>query len=333
MDTTTETADVERYDIFNDVIRVEDSPFLFLAQMNSAQRQFQHFTGEIELKHSSIDTFRQNIEFNQEYCASRGINYHHVVFPAKIPTFSSLFTKIGVPISPIFSAEHLSDGVSYPIELLSPEEDFMLHDTHNTDVGKLKLTNYLLDKLELPRFDSQPIFKPLDFKGDLAKKVGLPATSIERISDFEGINYKGRVFSTAGALSGNMGQIQFSHNLNPVHKKRLLLFGDSFIHSCTPILNRLFEDVIYFRTPFIQPDIADNLSPDYILTSNAERYLVMVQSAVQKKPYFLNYFSPAFDPSKFTEKQIAAFKALFAGRYSPEYIQWKRQVKLALLNG
>ena len=78
------------FSIQQDILKFEDSPFLFLCQTDVAQRQYQHFKGEILLSEEMISKFQENIQFNREYTSSVEVPYHHVVFPAKIPIQKSL---------------------------------------------------------------------------------------------------------------------------------------------------------------------------------------------------------------------------------------------------
>lgn len=316
----------------NDVISFVGHPYLFLRQHNSQQHQFQYFTGEKTLSNVAKEQFRRNIEFNQDYCRINGIKYAHLVFPAKIPVFREWFKRAGVVVKPIFGSEHTSAHVMYPLEALNPTEDFLVQDTHNNDCGKLVLMNMLFQQLGLPTFSERPNWVTVDVVGDMGKRLGHEGYNERRMKGFVGQTSKIFTFSTAAALSGNSGQIYFTYNPSAASKKRMVLFGDSFIHSCIHLLAHRFEEVIYFRSPFILPDIADNLAPDIIVTSNAERYLVAVADAKVKKPYFLHYFTDAFSPQQFIPKHREALIALFAGRESNIYLQWKRQQHIKIKN-
>lgn len=320
------TLDIEYHE--NDVIGFTGQPYLFLRQHNTQQHQFQYFTGEKTLSSTAIAQFQSNIEFNGDYCRLNGIKYLHLIFPAKIPVFADWFKRAGVTINSICKTEHRIEDVIYPLESLKPTEDFLVQDTHNSDRGKLVLMSILCEHLDLPGFNDCPNFVPIEVVGDMGKRLNLKGWPEERIKGFIGKPMNILTFSTAAALSGNSGQIYFTYNPLAKLKKRILLFGDSFIHGCMHLLAHNFEEVIYIRGPFIQPDIADNLSPDVIVTSNAERYLVAVANAKIKKPYFLHYFNEAFSPAQFIPKHRDALMALFAGRQSNIYLQWKRQMRI-----
>ena len=156
-------------------------------------------------------------------------------------------------------------------------------------------------------------------------QLNLEALQEKRVTGIENSKINPSVFTTNSALSANSGTILFYFNALAKFNKRLLVFGDSFVQSCLPILSNYFSEIIFLRSPFIIPDLADNLEPDFILTSNAERYLTSIQNAKAKKPYFLHYFSTQFNPKNFEPTHLEALIALFSGRYSHEYRSWKRQ--------
>jgi hypothetical protein len=310
----------------NDVICFEQSPFLFLRQHESTQHQYQYFQGEKVLKEQKYEQFQKNIAFNVRYCVEKNVQYQHIVFPAKIPVFSSLFKKAGINVKPLFCVHHEHDSVYYPYPVLNMDSDFFVQDTHNSDEGKLKLVRSILSKLNMDFVELSPIWRDSDIVGDMGKRLGRKGYKEKKLIGFDGKPIKPKIFSTVSALSGNSGQIFFSVNPKAEYNARILMFGDSFIHSCINIFAQQFSEVIYLRSPFILPDIADNLSPDYILTSNAERYLTAIPDAEAKKPYFLNYFNNAFNPSTFSSESKEALFALFSGRRSHTYKIWKREV-------
>jgi hypothetical protein len=315
----------------NDVIFFDNSPFLFLRQQDSGQHQYQYFLGERTLTEQKYEQFSKNIAFNVDYCFRKKIAYQHIVFPAKIPVFCSLFAEAGIDVKPIFCELHKHEHVKFPYSTLDMKTDFMVQDTHNSDAGKIKLVKFMMSQINVDYVDLLPVWKDAVIVGDMGKRLGKKGYREKQLVGFEGEKIKPKFFSTVSALSGNSGQIFFSINPNAKKKARLLLFGDSFLHTCINIFAHQFNEVIYLRSPFVIPDIADNLEPDYILTSNAERYLISIQDAEAKKPYFLNYFNSAFNPSNFTLANKDALFALFSGRRSHTYNIWKREVVKELL--
>ncbi|MFT4805497.1 MAG: hypothetical protein ACI83B_003315 [Sediminicola sp.] len=315
----------------NDVIQFDNSPFLFLKQHDVAQHQYQYFLGERTLTEQKYELFERNAAFNVDYCMKKEITYQHIVFPAKIPVFSSLFRQAGIDVKSLFCKRHKHNNVHYPYSTLDMDHDYMVQDTHNSDIGKIKLVKFMMSQLNVDYIEHTPIWKDAEVVGDMGKRLGRSGYREKKLVGFEGLKTKPKLFSTTSALSGNSGQIFFSINPNAAKNSRILLFGDSFIHTCINIFAHQFTEVIYIRSPFVIPDIADNLEPDYIITSNAERYLTSIQDAEAKKPYFLNYFSSAFNPSNFSLANKNALFALFSGRRSHTYNVWKRKVVKELM--
>jgi hypothetical protein len=299
---------------------------LFLAQTDMAQRQFQYFSKKLELSDEMLSRFRSNINLNNRYCEVRNIPYLHIVFPAKIPCFQDLFELNGIPISPIFSEGHALPNVYYPIDILNGKEHFYKYDTHNNDLGKLLLGHYLIERLQLNEPFLKPLFKEVKYKGDLNSRIGLQPVNEKKFVGFENISKTILSFSNSNALPGNTGRIIFIYNAKPILHARLLICGDSFIQGIAPILAHYFAEIVFFRNPYILDDIADNLEPDYIITSNAERYLVSVPDAKIKRPFFMNFFNTQFKPENFSENELSAFDALFSGKSSLTYKRWQRRV-------
>lgn len=312
------------YSIKEDILKFDESPFLFLCQTDVAQKQLQHFKGEILLPDEKIAKFHDNIQFNRDYASKTGTHYHHIVFPAKIPTFEKLFSQAGINVTPMFSEAHTGPNISYLDAFLIPEKHFLVQDTHNSDMGRIALSSNILQLLNLPKIDDEFLWESSQVLGDMGKRLNLEPFPEQKMVDIKNVKTAKKLFHTASALSGNSGMIMFFFNALPKFNKRLLVFGDSFVQSCLSILSFYFSEVIYLRSPFIIPDIADNLEPDFILTSNAERYLTSIQNAKAKKPYFLNYFSSRFNPDTFHPAHLEALTALFSGRDSHEYKKWKR---------
>lgn len=312
--------------IEKDIINFTNSDYLFLAQTDIAQRQFQYFSKKLVLSDEMLSRFKVNIDLNNRYCEETKTPYLHIVFPAKIPCFYELFSSNGIPITPIFSNAHALPNVSYPIDILKGEEHFYKYDTHNNDLGKILLANFILEQLRLGDRLLKPLFKNVEYKGDLSSRLGYEAVKEKKFVGFENTNKTIFSVSNSKALPGNTGRIIFMYNTKPIYQARLLICGDSFIQGIAPILAHYFSEIVFFRNSYILNDIADNLEPDYIITSNAERYLVSVPDASIKRPFFMNFFNTQFKPENFTETELTAFDALFSGKSSSIYKRWKRQI-------
>lgn len=324
--TLTNLFENEKLHCASDVVEILSTGDMFLHQFDSAQRQFQHFTGEAEVSEIAKKNFELNHLRNLDFCTQQNIKFCHIVFPAKPIAFRSELAEAGVEVKSIFGPAHALERVHYPIEHLKSREHFYKQDTHNNDDGKLAIVKFFLNVMGISIPKLTPIYGERDVLGDLGRKLGRKPAKELAIKGFEQFPQQRKVFSTNSFLKGNSGQIDYYVNTAAPIQQRLLVFGDSFINTSLMILSNIFHEIVYLRTPFIQRDIAENLSPDIIMTSNAERYLVNTPNAVTTAPYFLHYFSEKFTPIDAPEETIKAFKALFSGRESAVHNHWLRSV-------
>ncbi|MBN1008313.1 hypothetical protein [Amphritea pacifica] len=107
--------------------------------------------------------------------------------------------------------------------------------------------------------------------------------------------------------------MQIKYNSRAPVKKRILAFGDGFILGAFEVLSYFFEEIIYVRSPYVLPDVADCLSPDIILTSNAERYLPVFSNFESDKPFFINYFNRMVDFGRVPRGLLRPFKRFLVG--------------------
>ena len=306
--------------IFKDGV-VNMAGVLFLHQENGGQQQFEYLLGNKNISQESVKAFSQNMRRNLRYTKINNIPYKHVIFPSKPYAFRHEFEKIGVSISRI-GPDHLynHEGVTSP-ELTINE--YYLDDTHVNHRGLLRIISGLIGELigiKLPKGN----FIIEKSVGDLGKMYGINSTPKEKFSGFVNVNKNlDFIFTLQNALKGNTGHLDVNINTKALLDKRILVFGDSFFRASLPILNNIFEEVIYIRCPFIMQDLANALEPDIILSGNAERYLVNVPDSLETPPYFLNYFSSDFDSSSLDNNKVHILKCIFSGRNSKLYKQFK----------
>lgn len=310
----------DKLDISNGVVSMKDGT-MFLRQKDKGQNQFSYFLNEKNISNESINIYKNNLENNIIYCKKKGIIYFHIVFPAKACIYSDEFKKIGLDISPIFNEHHKSKYVYYPRGELN-KKHCIKDDTHYSFLGYYHIVSHLMSKIgfDIKKYSycTSIIFR----KGDLSLMNNSLGAESVCLDDFYMDNNIKR-YSIRAALSGNSGEIDIFVNTKAPFKKRVLVFGDSFFLKCLDILSYFFEEIIYLRIPFIIKDIANIISPDVVLTGNAERYLVDVPSSELHTPYFLNFISHKFDSKKLDLDSINTLNAIFSGRYSTQYLSWK----------
>ena len=300
----------------NGVLKIGDK--LFLEQKNHAQQEFSFLKGDSTISREAIEIFKSNMRHNSQEAIKNGFEYCHIIFSSKALAFRDLFEKFNISLNPIFSSYHKSDNVVY---VDFDKADYFDDDTHINPCGMLKVLDVVFSRfgLDLELF---PIYREYIGLGDLGKMAGLSPTSKQRVEGFEGfINTTDQIerYSLSNCLKGNTGHIDYHFNPYSPLRKRLILFGDSFFRQHLDIFERVFSEVIYMRNPFIITDVVNVLSPDIVLTGNAERYLVNPPKFDCSKPWFVNYLTTKFDSKRLEKRDIEAFESLFSGKNSKAF--------------
>jgi hypothetical protein len=310
----------------NGVLKVNKC--LFLHQQGSGQEQFAYFLGEKSISESSIKNFRTNIIHNTTLSNELNFKYIHIIYPAKPCVYNESFKEVGVEINSIVKSEHLLPPVIYGESIT---EHFDFDNTHHNHLGLYEIIKQGLVASGENTPELRPIYEQVMRHGDLGKMYGSEPHLSEDIECFDGYA-KGVIqrFSLAEYLSGNSGHIDFNFNGNAIIKKRIVLFGDSFFRNSLNIFSEIFEEVIYFRNPYILTDIVKVLTPDIVWTGNAERYLVDVPNSTLPKPYFLNFLGGEFRSVDVPAKIKNMFRILFSGRYDKNFLAWKNSNLLTI---
>ena len=306
--------------VVNGVVSLKDGT-LFLRQKDRAQRQFDYLQGK-SIARQSIINFRRNVSSSAAYCRSKDIPYQHVIFPAKAVAYIQEFKDIGIEITPIVSGKHMIDNVYYP-EINSIKKNWFIKDgNHCLCKGYIEVLYKVLSNLGIDIKGFSYTTRRVLRVGDLGVMIG--SSPIER-EYIEGFSIESNVhsFSINDALPGNTGEMRMKINSRALMKKRILIFGDSFFVGCLNILAYFFEEVFYMRSPFVVKDVANCLEPDYVLTGNAERYLVDVVDGSTARPFFLNYINKNVEMDKLDERDIEAFNAFFSSKKSIGYKAWR----------
>lgn len=297
----------------------------FLQQQDRAQSEFQHLKGEKTISPETIRHFRSNVDLSAAYCKAAGIPYLHVVYPSKAMAFRAEFARAGVTLSGIFSDAHRHDKVIYPLDALVGDADFQKRGSHCSDPGYLKIAQIALRAVGVPIDAYEPIVTTRRKQIDLAHMRGLPRQRIPSIRAFKGLKPKSKAFGNQSMIPGNTGTVKYYLNAAAPIRSRILMFGDSFFADSLPILSPLVEELIHVRCPYLMEDVANATEPDVILTGNTERYLVNVPDKMHDAPFFLKFFKQRVDPGKLSHRDRGALDALFSGRRSDHFLEWKAQ--------
>ena len=83
---------------------------------------------------------------------------------------------------------------------------------------------------------------------------------------------------------------------------------NSFLISCIDMLSVFFGELILVRTPFFHPEMIDMFNPDYVVSSNVERYLPSTPSDSEAPPalLFADVLEKAKKPDEFFSQVLSA---------------------------
>jgi|GEM_PF-1555700 len=307
--------------------------FMFLH--GGRQQQMAHLTGECEPSEESIANFSENMTKRKEFCNSRGIEYLHIVFPSKPVVYKDkIDPSLQERVKSLFIRFYeksldscVKDYVLYPyaelIESNCKDPVFRRLDTHNTDAGYMVVVKSILDRLNYI-YNQEEFFyrREVSRTGDLAKMLGFQKKEDEKAV----FPYLPPIIvENTHTLKGNTHHICIVHNPVAISDRRLLVFGDSFIHGALTYLSPCFKDIIYVRSESFQEDMVELCGPDVVISSNAERYLREVNSDKTSTPMlFANYGIDSYKPK---EEFINAYKSQFSWKYHREqYDEWKENL-------
>lgn len=317
--------------IKNDV-KIGQDGWLFLH--SGGQRQYEHLCGAVNPTSDSIKNFIDNIYERKSYCEGADAQFMHITFPTKdLVLKKKLDPEYSRNMKSIFDRHYrtafngpLPTFFQYPldafIEMNSYRDIFHKLDTHLSFTGRLQAIRIILEHFGIGA-NPELYFnqKAALVGGDLAKMLGSSEKSKEMVVSplFDQTNF----FDNRGALNGNTNNIIICSNEAAVLEKTLLIIGDSFIALCVRLLSVFFRDVIYIRSSTFQKDAVDLFKPDFVISSNAERYLSDVKSDRDSHSIlFSNYGLEAYRPERsFSE----ALRAQVSRRHHADvYKRWKR---------
>lgn len=305
--------------------------YLFLWQ--GAQQQFKYLSNELQPSKNSIENFNSNIEDRIAFFQSKGVKYIHCIFPGK-PLVS--WDKLPLEfrdISSIFLSHYLESCkilvdkkfILYPlqelVDLNKRKEVFYRHDTHLCDYGSYEMAKYILS-----HFGFKLIFEDffIEYRStvspDLYRMLGSKLRADARLN--RPISDKISYFDNLSYLTGNTNNMVVAHNPEAA-QRRILIFGDSFIKKCLIYFMPFFRDLLYVRSEKLQKDIVELFSPDYVITSNVERYLSSVEGDKDSSSSLLSlYGESSYKPSiDFVDALQAQLSFKFHSRVYEKWIK------------
>lgn len=318
-------------DIRNNVLcGHEDYLFLF----DGGQNQFDYLVGDRIPTTEAVANFFDNLEQRQRYCESRGIAYLHILFPSKpVVATDKLPSPWRERVRSLFLSRYVATRseawpscLCYPRDLLRELDTerpvFHALDTHLTDYGSLAVARLALQKLGLD-YDPAGYFteSASELSGDLARMLGSPVTvaGIRIYPDLPAF-----LFDNRRALPSNTHNMAVMHNPHAASERRLLIFGDSFIKEALHYLAPCFRDIVYVRSTTFQADLVENIGPDVVISSNAERYLSNVVSDRDSHSLLMALYGVgSYTPS--TEFRKALTAQLAWRHHRGVYEQWHKE--------
>lgn len=253
-------------------------------------------TGERVPSPASFGVFRRNLAERAEWAARNGAAYVHVIFPDK-QSYAPELWPFGTPrrlgdmyLSACEPAERAK--IMYPVPLLLANRALVTSriDTHLTMAGCAMVAAELVrritghDQSARLRDILSDLTEPKEVSGDLGSKLDPPWTDTLYVS---GTLPPGRFISNQIA-GGNNGMVDIRIARRAAFGLRVLIFGESFARQASTYLPWFFSEILFCRTAFFHPEIAEAYRPDVLITSNAERYLSNPPPD-ESRPSFLTY--------------------------------------------
>lgn len=280
---------------------VEGENMLFLSGGGHTIEEY--LFGLKKIPSQSFTNFKENLDFRASFSEKIGAKYihvvcpdKHVIYPEKYPVH--FFESLGQQYQRITRADFI-----YPVkELIENKRNELTYrtgDTHWNDYGAHTVLRTILTKFGL---DADSFFDKYQWSaqfkiyerndGDLSKKINNSFAEQVKVyhRDLSSTIYFDNNFNK------NNGVIKTYYTHNAELKKKIVIFADSFTELLLPFLSKIFEHVIFIRSPFYYLDIIASLKPDFVLTAQAERYLSFVQS---DKKAGIGYYAAFFRQHSF----------------------------------
>lgn len=204
--------------------------------------------------------------------ATLGARHVMLICPEKSCIYPE-FLPDGYEISPRRFAQQLAtrDRVLYGLSdgrASKAEADlYPKTDTHFTEYGAYHVVNQCLHALGIDNPDIQPLWTRRPVTGDLGGALDPPTTSdgwfMEKSWSFDAIE---------NGLQ-NRGRAAIYRNAS-APRRTLLIFGDSFSGgNLARQFSRHFSEVTFVHTSAVDYEMVERLSPDFVITEHAERFL------------------------------------------------------------
>jgi len=250
------------------------SDWLFLT--NDTNRTIDQITGNLPLNETEINKWKNLFSRRKEEFLKRQIKYIYFVAPNKECVYPE-FLPDPILISPHRAVNQLIDELGedffkYPLkQMLSHKPTWQLYskgDSHWNGYGAFTAYQNLIKGLGLsPLEDIDVDFIEETKEGDLSKWIG---------ETNKNITYKIRKPKAARTQNNNIaniGNYMLFENANK-NLPRAVLFRDSFSTQLFSLLAENFSRLVAVWQPNIDYKIVDAEKPDFVISQQAERFLI-----------------------------------------------------------
>jgi hypothetical protein len=244
---------------------------------NDTNNVIEQVKGQYKLAPDFLERWEAVIKKRQQKFSSRKIDYRFLVAPNKECVFSDYLPESVVvsPSRPVgllqpFLSKHVR--LIYPIDGLNKRDEAYLSyskgDTHWNDWGSFIALNELFsDVPHLLIAEDQLEFFENELAGDLSDKLGRKNVTVSaRVK-----NPKAKEIINNGVK--NRGNYIVFENTNKDLPK-CVLFRDSFSTSMLKYIAEMFSRLVVVWQPNIDFAMVDAEKPDFVVSQQAERFLV-----------------------------------------------------------
>ncbi len=277
--------------IENEVLFGHDG-YLFLA--GGAHKVLENVSGDITKLNPGLNAVMENCRLRQNWASNANAKFLHVIMPDKqsvVPDLWPFPNPLSLADAVLGRSGEMKNYIYVPtddIRAVGPRALSRV-DTHLTGYGSLIVASGIVRRLESPEtvmklgnLDALE-FAVLTTAGDLGSKL-----TPEQVESQERVLQGFPTIWLHNELSGgNNGIIDIRINRHAVVDKRCMIFGDSFGRDLAIYLSLWFKEVLFLRTPYFHPELADQMRPDHVITETVERYIPSGSRDEDRPPFLL----------------------------------------------
>jgi hypothetical protein len=310
--------------------------YLFL--LDGGHHVFDLLLGMRKIAEQSRANVGENIDRRAAVCRRAGAGYLHVIYPDKHSILTDEF--------PVKDPFRLADDylnklpgilqwVFYPRQVLRDAVGpvFLQTDTHLTDRGNIVAAGAVVERLlgesqaeHVNRLLTSSEWKESERAGDLGGRFDPPLSERHNVLR----KWWPIKWFHNNLTGGNDGMADVLFSPEAVYRNRVLVFGDSFSRDLSGYLSYFFKEVVFLRTRYFHDDIFQQIQPDFVITSNVERYLSHCESDDSRPSFFM--YPHLSELNYAPDKAFAeAFSAVLSYGRTP-YLDFIRKNDLIELN-